>query len=105
MKKIINGVRYDSDKATLVGEYATNLGRNDFRDWEAALYVSPKSRRFFLVGEGGPMTRFAKPVGSNGMTGSEDLIPMDRDEALAWAEQFLDTEAIEQHFADHVVDA
>jgi len=42
MKTIIEGKRYDTDKAILVGEYATpGLGHSDFRYFEAALYRTP----------------------------------------------------------------
>lgn len=104
MKKIINGVRYDTDKAELIGKYETNRGRNDFSWFKAALYVTPKARRYFLAGEGGPMTRFAKPL-DNGATYGEGLFPMEPTEAREWAEQYLSTEAVEEHFADQIEDA
>lgn len=104
MKKIINGVRYDTDKAELVGEYESNYRRRDFKWFKASLYVSPKARRFFLAGEGGAMTRFAQRV-DNGSTGGEDLIPMELAEAREWAEQHLSVETVEQFFADHIQDA
>ena len=46
MKKIINGVRYNTESATLIGEYHTRgMGQSDFRYWEAGLYKSPRSGR------------------------------------------------------------
>jgi hypothetical protein len=109
MKKIINGLRYDTDKAIEVGFYS-NLGRgadsrSDFRWFEATLYKTPRSGRFFIAGTGGPMSRFSHSVGQNSWSGGSDLNPMTREEALEFAEQFLDAEEIEKHFAEHIEDA
>lgn len=107
MKKILNGVRYDTDKAQLLGS-ADNLARGcdsvtDFRFWTASLYMTPRSGRYFLAGEGGPMSRFAQAEGQNTWRGGADLLPMTEPEAREWAEQNLDVETIERYFA--VVDA
>lgn len=109
MKKIINGKRYDTEKAILIGEY-DNLGHgadsiSDFRYWEGSLYRTPRSGRYFLAGKGGPMTRFSQSAGQNSWTGGEDLIPMSQEEALEWAEAYLDPEVIEEHFSDMIEDA
>jgi hypothetical protein len=104
MKKIINGVRYDSDKAKAIGSASRQHG--SMSSWSATLYVTPQSRRFFLIGEGGAMSRFRKPSGSNGFCyGGPDLQPITEAEALTWAESFLSTEVVEQHFADRIQDA
>ena len=103
MKKIIDGLRYDTGNAIEIGSYANGFG-SDFRSWAATLYRTPRSGRYFLAGEGGPMTRFARSVGN--MTGGGDgLFPMTKEEALAWAEQYLDADEIEQHFGDAIQDA
>ena len=105
MKKIINGIRYSTDSATLIGEYSTpGLGQSDFRYWSAGLYKAPRSGRFFLAGEGHAMTRFATQHGNSSGWG-ERLIPMTKDEALEWAEQFLDVDTIDEHFNDLIEDA
>lgn len=107
MKAIIHGIRYDTEKATLIGESGSdgNTSRGDFRWWEAGLYVTPRSRRYFLAGKGGAMTRFSRSAGLNAWTGGEGIHPMSREEALEWAEQELSAEIIEQHFADMIEDA
>jgi hypothetical protein len=109
MKTIIQGVRYDTEKATLIGE-ADNLGAgasstSDFSYWEATLYVTPKSGRYFIAGSGGPMTRFAHTVDKNSRSGGSRLIPISRDEALEWAEQYLSTDVVEEFFGDIIKDA
>ncbi len=104
MKKIVNGVRYDADKAIEIGSESHGYA-GDFRAWEATLYVTPKSRRYFLAGSGGPMSRFAQSAGQNEWTGGSDLIPMSKDEALEWAEAHLDADVVEEYFADMIEDA
>lgn len=109
MKKILNGVRYDTKKATLIGGYS-NIGsgadsHSDFRYWEADLYVTPRSGKFFIAGSGGPMSRFSQSAGQNSWSGGEDLVPMSKEEALEWAENYLDAETVEEFFGDMIQDA
>lgn len=108
MKVIINGVRYDTEKATLIGE-ADNIGggisRTSIHFWEAELYVTPKSGRYFLAGRGGPMSRFARSEGNNSWSGGSGIHPMTREEAFAFAQEELPLETVEEHFADMVEDA
>lgn len=107
MKKIINGLRYNTESAIEVGSYdhGSYPGSGDFSHWSATLYKTPRSGRFFLHGEGGGMTRFAEhyPDGMRG--GGEKLIPMSDEEALEWAEQYLDPDDVEKHFAENITDA
>jgi hypothetical protein len=35
----------------------------------------------------------------------EKIIPISKEEALKWAEQYLDAEDIEKHFSDDIQDA
>ena len=105
MKKIINGLRYDTDKAIEIGSYHTpGRGTSDFSYWEATLYKTPRSGRFFLAGEGHAMTQFGSTYGDSRGWGSK-LIPMTDAEALEWAEQYLDADEIEEHFGGQVEDA
>jgi len=109
MKAIINGFRYDTEKATAVGG-ANNIGAgasfwSDFSAWEATLYKTPRAGRYFLAGEGGPMTRFSHRVDQNSTSGGSKIIPMTAEEALEWAENYLDADAVEKHFSDMIKDA
>lgn len=104
MKKIIDGFRYDTEKAELVGSYESGHPRSDFQWWAAALYRTKVAKRFFLAGEGGPMTQFSSRSGDSWGYG-EKLIPMSAEEALAWAEQYLDPEDFDGVFEDLIQDA
>jgi hypothetical protein len=104
MKRVIEGVRFDTEKAVKVGENSSTLPVTDFSWWSAALYRTPRSGRYFLAGEGGPMTRFARSNGDTVGYG-EKIIPMSRAEALEWAEHFLDPDTVENEFSDFIEDA
>ena len=52
------------------------------------------------------MTRWARSVDcGNSRTGSEAIFEMTNAEALAWAEEHLETSEIEEHFAEVIEDA
>lgn len=104
MRKIIAGKRYDTETATKIG-WANDAGshQGDFRYWEAALYRT-NSGNFFLAGRGGAMSMFASPC-RGGMGGGSGIIPLDRDAALEFCEDHLDTEVVEQFFAADIQDA
>ena len=106
MKRIIDGVRYDTEKATEVGshEHGSYPQSGDFSHWTATLYKT-KSGRFFLNGEGGAMTMFAESSPYGGASGGSKLIQIEPAEALDWAERYLDTQAVEEHFGDMIKDA
>ena len=105
MKAIIGGFRYDTDKSKMIGRAsAPGLSTTDFSHWEAELYKTPRSGRFFLAGSGGPMTRWARG-NDNSTWGSSGIIPLDVLEAYEWAERYLDTETVEEFFPDMFEDA
>lgn len=106
MKTIQSGTRYDTDKAVLIGEASGGSEFvTDFSYWSAGLYKTPRAGRYFLAGEGGPMTRWSRSSGQNSWTGGEGIIPLERSEAFEWAQQYLDADKIAQHFADMIKDA
>jgi hypothetical protein len=104
MKAVIDGVRYDTNKAEIVGSHNTGRGWNNFRHWEATLYVTSKGC-FFLAGEGGGMTEFAHTCSDNSRSAGSRVIPMNAEEALRWAEQYLDISIVEKWFTEMIQDA
>lgn len=104
MKKIINGLRYDSEKAICVGSDSYS-NPSDFHYWEETLYKTPRAGRFFVVGEGGPMSRYAKTIGQNQWSGGSDLIPLNKAEAMRWCEEHLGSGEWEEYFADDIQEA
>jgi hypothetical protein len=83
MQTTIRGIRYNTEKALLIGE-ADNIGAgadstSDYAYWGAGLYQTPRSKRYFLAGEGGPLSR---------LHGGR-ILPITKGEALAFAKRFL----------------
>ena len=107
MQKIINGLRYNTENAVKIGshDHGCYPGSGNFNDWSAALYKTPRSGRFFLAGEGGAMTMFGQNCGNNSRCGGEKLFAFTAQEALEWAEQYLDAEIIEKYFSDMIEEA
>ena len=105
MKSIINGKRYDTDKAIEIGFADAGCSRTDFKWWTASLYKTPRAGRFFLAGEGGPMTVFKRSHPDGGWGYGGGIIPMTDNDAMAWAERELGAETVEEHFVDQIEDA
>lgn len=88
MKRIIDGKTYSTETAQKLGEWWNGLSDSDFRHISESLYRT-KNGRYFLAGEGGPMTRYSHPVGD--MTGGgEGIIPLSESEAREWMERHGD---------------
>jgi hypothetical protein len=105
MKSIINGLRYNTANAIEIG--SADYGNwGDFARWEACLYKTPRSGRYFLAGSGGPMTRWARRNDANTYGSGSGIIPFDDvEDAREWAEQHLTTDEVEAGFASIIVDA
>lgn len=99
MKKIINGKKYDTGTATLIGEHSNGGGWRDFQHYEEELYQK-KTGEFFLHGEGGPMTRYGVQVEMNSRSGGEKIIPLEREEAMEWVERNMSAEDYERLFGE-----
>lgn len=90
MNKIINGKRYNTNTATIVGGWDNGI-YGDLNSVEETLYRK-RTGEFFLLGSGGANTKYAKCIGSNSWAPSEDIIPLSWDAAREWAGNHLDTE-------------
>ena len=104
MKAIINGFRYNTEKADLIGNYDNGLSCSDFSNWHAGLYVTSRSKNYFLAGAGGAMTSYSRPAG-NMFSGGSKIIPLTKEDAFEWAERYLSAEIVEEHFPDMIKDA
>ena len=101
MKRIIDGKVYDTETAHQVGRpwSPAGLGPSDFEWYEETLYRK-RTGEYFLHGEGGPKTRYARPHGQSGWTGGERIMPMGYDQARQWAEGHLEVEEYIAAFGD-----
>lgn len=96
MKKIINGKVYDTDKARELGTDSYSSPR-DFNYWREVLYQK-RTGEFFLYGEGGPMSRYARSIDQNSWSGGEKIMPLSAANARKWAEDHLDADDYEKIF-------
>ena len=103
MRKIINGKRYDTETATQVAHYRhSNPG--DFAFYAEELYRTRRGN-WFLAGEGGPMSAYARSVGQNETAGGSGISPLTSDEARDWLETKGKTLELEKYFGDEIEDA
>ena len=103
MKSIIEGKKYDTETAELIGEDSFS-NQGDLHYWCESLYVT-KNGSYFLVGEGGAMSQYSKKEGSNSWSGSSNIYPFGESEAFMWAEKHLSTDIIEKYFSEFVEEA
>lgn len=87
MKKIIAGSLFNTETARLVGSWDNGIYGNDFRNCSEDLYQT-RSGKYFIHGEGGPMSTYAEHHGNN-TSGSEQIRELTADEAREWAEKNL----------------
>ena len=97
MNKVINGKRYDTEKAELVGNWTNGHRYGEFQ-YECEELYRKKTGEFFLYGSGGPMSSYAVPSGNNNWTGSSEITPLTIDEAKKWVEKNLDADDYEKYF-------
>ncbi len=102
MKKIINGRRYDTQTAKLVGytSYSTP-GSLDY--WREDLYVK-RTGEYFIHGQGGPMSKYLERIGENEWSYGHEIRPISLDRAKAWAEKYLDADIYEEIFGQVLED-
>ena len=99
MKMIINGKVYDTEKAKQVAYYSSAGSWRDFQHYEETLYLK-KTGEYFLFGEGGPMTRYARSEGQNSWTGGKRIEPLTYAAAKEWAEEHLTASEYESIFGE-----
>lgn len=97
MKKIINGKLYDTETAKEVGLRAHGEGPRDFHYFVERLYRK-RTGEYFLHGEGGPMTQYARTVGQNQWSGGEKIMPLDYQAAREWAKKHMDADDYMEEF-------
>jgi hypothetical protein len=96
MKRVVDGKKFDTDTADLIAEWDNGFYGSDFKRCRESLYRSKKGA-WFVCGSGGPMSKYARPVG-NMMTGGDGLEPISELEARQWLEQKHFVSEIEAHF-------
>lgn len=101
MKQIIKNRKYDTDTAVKVGRWDNDMFSLQYI--EETLYRK-RTGEYFLHGEGGANTRYARITGSNSWGSGSELIPLTYESAREWAEEHLSTDAYEAEFGEVVED-
>lgn len=96
MKVTIEGKRYDTETAVKLGS-ASEGYQGDFGRFDEDLYRK-KRGEFFLYGEGGPRTIYAKKDCLDGWTSGCKIIPMTEKEARRWVERHLSADEYDNIF-------
>lgn len=99
MKKIINGLVYDTNTAKEIGEWSNGYAVSDFKHIRETLYKK-RTGEYFLYGRGGPMSKYAMETGSNSWSGGEKIIPLEYERARKWGEDSLDADDYIAEFGD-----
>lgn len=98
MKKVINGKVYNTETATQIANWDNGIYGSDFQACDETLYVTSKGA-YFVHGEGGAMSRWSQPCGSNGTSGGSGIEVLSQAEALEWCENHgVDADVIAEHF-------
>lgn len=98
MKKIINGKKYDTETAKFIGNMDNGHCGTDF-DFIAEGLYRKKNGEFFVYGQGGARTRYARRDGDM-ICGGSEIVPLSEDEAKEWVERYLDTDKYEKIFGE-----
>jgi hypothetical protein len=97
--RIIDGKRYDTETATLICDISPNdFHYDDFRYESTHLYRTGKGA-WFMAGEGGPLSRWAQPVGQSGKCSGEGIQIISDEEARDLIEQHGKPEQVEEFFS------
>lgn len=100
MKKVIDGLLYNTEESEKITTYSNNKGRSDFYFVREHLYQT-ENGRYFLHCEGGAATTYSKSVG-NASTGSQTIKPLEESDVIDWLEKHNKVRVLEDRFQDHL---
>jgi hypothetical protein len=99
MRKIIEGKAYDTATAQHLGNWNNGLGSHNFK-WCVETLFRTSNGRYFLYGEGGPASRWARSLGDNSSSEGRDLRVLDEQGARQWVETHLRASDYEDIFGE-----
>ena len=98
MQETIANRVYDTDTATAMGNW--QRGYRSERGYLSETLYQKEDGTYFLHCAGGPRSRYAQRVAPNTWSYGERLMPMNPDEAHAWAETHLTESAYDTAFGE-----
>ena len=84
MEKIIDGKRYNTKTAKLLASDGT---LHDDADWWRETLYRKSTGEYFLYGEGGPASRYARKIGQITWTNGSRIMPLTIEEAKKWVKE------------------
>lgn len=101
-RKVINGKLYDTATAKKLAEWDEN-GADSINYISEALYRK-KTGEFFVFGDGGANTKYARISRSKSFEPGSEIIPLSLAQAKAWASDHLSHHEYDDIFGDIIVD-
>ncbi|ACB83980.1 hypothetical protein [Natranaerobius thermophilus] len=104
MKRIHNGMVYDTDKAERIASYKYG-DLNDAKYVIEELYKT-KNDRYFLYAQGGALSEYGEKVGTNSYSGNSVILPLSVDEVFDWAEdRNINSQKLVEELSDYLDEA
>ncbi|HHX37346.1 MAG TPA: hypothetical protein GX717_05120 [Clostridiaceae bacterium] len=104
MNQIINGVSYDTTTATLIGEYDNGYPIDDIR-WCITQIFKLKGNKYFLYGQGGPGSTYARIDDCCTYEDGEKIIPVSLCDIIVWGEDHLPDNELASIIREHMHEA
>lgn len=103
MKKVIDGLKYNTETAEEIAAWSNHVNVTDFSHYEETLYRT-KNGRWFIFGQGNAASPYSKPVDNMRGPGA-DIRPLSETEVQHWLEDKGFYETLEGFFPDYVKEA
>lgn len=102
MKQVIDGKIYDTGDAEQVARSQNTADRRDLSYLRETLYKTGNGA-YFLAGEGGAQTKYAKSVAGGSLSGGQQLREMSDSTAFEWCQESqIEAEVILDEFPERV---
>lgn len=99
MKYIINGFRYDTDRADIVARYEAPYQETDLHYYYEELYIKPQGG-WFLAGHGNELSRYARGPVECREPGEKVFPLLGDDEAISWLYETGNDEILNDFFPE-----
>lgn len=100
MKKIIEGIGYDTQKATFLGQVNSEFSKEDIR-WSVTELYRTRSGKYFIHGSGGPGSPYSVwDNESDAHIDGEVILPMSQYDVITWAEEYLPDDKLKSVIKD-----
>lgn len=96
MHKVVNGKHYNSDAAKKIGFWNCDNGEPTVAFSE--VLCRKRTGEYFLYCKGGPASRYGVYSKGTGWRSGEKILPINKEQAVAWAKEHLSKELYQKEF-------